>query len=103
MNESKLNEVINGATKTAMFVAYKSKENANRISKRIAKKSFPKILKKLFNMRKNKIIKATDSDIIRCARKQSNYYGNKAEKHILRKVIKASQDTIFDAFDEKIN
>ena len=103
MNESKLNKVINRATKTAMFLTYKYKENANRISKRIAKKSFPKILKKLFNMRKSKIIKATDSDIIRCARKQSNYYGNKAEKHILRKVIKASQDTIFDAFDEKIN
>ena len=87
-----------------ILIAYKAKNNRkNTISKRVAKKTFPKILGKLANLKKNKIIHATDSDIIRCAKIQSNYYGNKAEKHILRKVIKASQDTIFDAFDEEIN
>lgn len=104
MNESNLRDIIDGATKATLIMAYKAKKNRkNIISKHIAKKTFPKILGKLVNMKKNRIINATDSDIVRCAKKQSNYYGNKAEKHILRKVIKVSQDTIFDAFDEGIN
>ena len=51
-------------------------------------------------MKKNKVIKASDSEIIRFAKKQSNYYGHKAENHILNKVIKSAQDTVLDAIEE---
>lgn len=65
----------------------------------IAKNVLPNILSNLFEMKKKNQIIATDSAIRKYAKKQANYYGRKAENHILNKVIRSSQDTVLYAMD----
>lgn len=100
MDRAKLKEVIDTAIKSTSFIAHQANKSKNLISKSIAKDTYPRILNNLFSLKKNKVIKASDSEIIRCAKKQSNYYGHKAENHILNKVIKSTQDTVLDVIDE---
>jgi len=74
----------------------------NNIYKNISEDIFPKIKSSLLTMRKKKIIFANDSDIIKCAKKQTHNYAASASNYISHKVIKSAQDTLIDVFDDML-
>lgn len=69
-------------------------EKKSKLSEKIAKDIYPKMIDTLKDLRKSKQISATDSEIVNCAKQESRKYAKKASLYIINKATKTAQDTI---------